>query len=100
MPSRDVKVDVVPVVMLFPCKSLAEAIEAEDMIETKDIGAIDRTAVAIAVYFLAHDIVGDHGAAVSHASLLSFSSSWLPPAMVLNYETFNARFESVVMREE
>lgn len=66
MPSRDVKVAVVPVTMPFPCKSLARAIEVEDRAETKDIRVIDRMAMVITVYLLAPNIAGDHGAAVSH----------------------------------
>ncbi|XP_010935083.1 protein NUCLEAR FUSION DEFECTIVE 4 [Elaeis guineensis] len=85
--------------MFFLRESPAGAATAEDETETKCFGAINTMAVVIAVYLLAYDLTGDHGAAVSRVFAAVLLVLLATPAAVPIYVAFKARSKSMDMEE-
>ncbi|XP_010941299.1 protein NUCLEAR FUSION DEFECTIVE 4 [Elaeis guineensis] len=81
--------------MLF----LHESPAGDDETEAKYFGAINAMAVVIAVYLLAFDLTGDHGAAVSRAFVAVLLVLLAAPAAVPIYVAFKARSKNPDVEE-
>lgn len=86
--------------VFFLRESPARAAAAEDETETKYFGAINTMAVFIAVYLLAYDITGGHGAAVSRVFVAVLLVLLAAPAAVPIYIAFEAKSKSLDLEEE